>query len=67
MVVVLSGGGIVNDNHFRRVQVKILDLSMFVLHGACALSAVMVLYLHWDGGSARSYWWYALPLAATAR
>ena len=66
MLVAFSAGGLVNGARFRRLQVKILDLSLFVLPGACALSTVIVLYLHWNGASARSYWWHALPLAALA-
>lgn len=66
MLVVFSGGGIVTGNQLSRLQLKILDLSMFALPAACALSVVIVIYLHWRGGSAMSYWWYAMPLAATA-
>jgi hypothetical protein len=65
MLVAFSAGGLVNGGRFRRVQVKVLDLSLFVLPGTCALSAAIVLYLHWRGGSALSYWWHALPIAAT--
>ena len=65
MLVAFSAGGLVNGGRFRRIQVKILDLSLFVLPGTCALSAVIVLYLHWRGGSALSYGWHALPLVAT--
>lgn len=65
MLVAFSGGGLVSNGQIRRGQVKILDLSLFVLPGACALSAVIVLCLHWLSGSARSYWWYALPLVMT--
>jgi TRAP-type C4-dicarboxylate transport system permease small subunit len=62
MLVAFSGGGLVSNGRVRRAQVKTLDLSLFVLPGACALSAVIVLCLHGWGGSARSYCWYALPL-----
>ena len=66
MLVAFSAGGLVSGNQFRRAQVKVLDLSLFVLPGACGLSALIVLYLQWVGGSARSYGWYVLPLIATA-
>lgn len=65
MLVAFSAGGLVSGGRFHRAQVKVLDLSLFVLPGSCALSAVIVLYLHWRGGSALSYWWHALPVAAT--
>lgn len=64
MLVAFSAGGLVSGNQFRRVQMKVLDLSLLVLPGACGLSAVIVLCLHWLGGSALSYWWYAMPLIA---
>lgn len=67
MLVAFSGGGLVSNGQIRPAQVKVLDLSLFVLPGACALSAVIVLCLHGWGGSARSYWWYALPLVMTLR
>ena len=65
MLVAFSAGGIVSGGQFRRVQLKILDLLLFALPGAGALSAVMVLHLHGSGGSARCYGWYGLPLVAT--
>ncbi|MEO5829057.1 MAG: hypothetical protein ABIQ36_00655 [Rhodanobacter sp.] len=65
MLVAFSAGGLVSNGQVRRLQVKILDLSLLVLPGACALSALIVLCLHGWGGSARSYWWYALPLVMT--
>jgi len=66
MLVAFSAGGLVSGGQFRRIQVKILDLSLFVLPGACALSAMIVLYLHCRGSSALSYLWYALPLVTLA-
>lgn len=65
MLVAFSGGSLVNGNHFRPAQRKVLDLSLFVLPGTCALSAAMVLFLQWQGAGAKSYLWYALPLGTT--
>jgi hypothetical protein len=65
MLVAFSAGGLVNGGHFRRAQVRVLELSLFVLPGTCALSTVIVLFLHWQGAGAPSYAWYALPLGAT--
>ncbi|WP_426688145.1 hypothetical protein [Rhodanobacter ginsengiterrae] len=65
MLVAFSAGGLVSGNRFRPAQVKMLDLSMYALPGTCALSAVIVLCLHWVGGTASSYGWYVLPLIAT--
>jgi hypothetical protein len=66
MLVAFSAGGLVNGGNFRRAQTRLLDLSLFVLPGTCALSAVIVLFLHWHGATAKSYAWYALPLGAKA-
>lgn len=66
MVVAFSAGGVASESRLGKLQMKILDLSIFALPAACVLSAAMVLYLDWRGGSAMSYWWYAMPLAATA-
>ncbi|KRB37476.1 hypothetical protein ASD82_12605 [Rhodanobacter sp. Root179] len=59
-------GGLATGGQFRWVQMKIQDLSLFVLPGSCLPSAMIVLYLRWCGDSASSYGWYGLPLAATA-
>jgi hypothetical protein len=66
MLAVFSACGLGSGNQLRPAQMKVLNLSLFALPGSCALSAVIVLCLHWAGGSARSYGWYLLPLIATA-
>ncbi|MEO8998632.1 MAG: hypothetical protein ABI227_06665 [Rhodanobacter sp.] len=66
MVVVFSGAGIANGNNPGKLQLMLLNLSMYVLPAVCVLSAGMVLYLYKHGGSVLSYWWYALPLAVAA-
>jgi hypothetical protein len=65
MLVVFSGGGLVTGNKFSKIQMDILNLSMFVLPGACIVSVVVVWMLYWHGAGVSAYWWYALPLAAT--
>ncbi|OOG51111.1 hypothetical protein [Rhodanobacter sp. C01] len=65
MVVVFSATGIGNDDPLGKLQLNILNLSMYVLPALCAASAGIVVYLHRHGGSAASYWWYAMPLVAT--
>lgn len=65
MVVVFSAAGIGNSTQLDRFQLNVLNLSMYVLPATCAVSAGIVVYLHGHGGSAASYWWYAMPLAAT--
>jgi len=65
MVVVFSAGGIANGASLDKFQLGILNASMYVLPALCVLSALIVVYLQWHGGGAMSYWWYAMPLAAT--
>lgn len=66
MVVVFSAAGMSNTASLGRLPLVILNLSMYVLPALCVLSAGIVLYLYKHGGSAASYWWYALPLVALA-
>ncbi|GLQ52334.1 hypothetical protein ACFFJT_01345 [Dyella flava] len=65
MVVVFSAGGIANAAPLGKLHLGILNFSMYLLPALCVLSAVVVMYLQRHGGSVKSYWWYALPLAAT--
>ena len=65
MLVVFSAGGMANGIALGKLEVAILDLSMVLLPGLCLASAGYVVYLHAHGGSASSYRWYLLPVAAT--
>lgn len=65
MLVAFSGGGLANGQSLRPGQLKVLDLSIFALPGACGLSVLIVLCLQISGGGGWSYAWYALPLLAT--
>ena len=42
MVVVFSGAGIANGNNLGKLQLMLLNLSMYVLPAVCVLSAGMV-------------------------
>ncbi|WHZ10259.1 MAG: hypothetical protein OJF60_000698 [Burkholderiaceae bacterium] len=64
MLVIFSGASIANGGTLGGFQMRILNLSIFVLPGLCAVSAAVVIYLHLRGGSVASYWWYAMPLVA---
>ncbi|MEP6897848.1 MAG: hypothetical protein ABI870_04905 [Rhodanobacter sp.] len=66
MVVVFSAGGIANGARLGKFHSGMLTLSIYLLPALCLVSAGIVLYLHGHAGSAASYWWYAMPLAATA-
>lgn len=66
MLVAFSGGGLVSGRSFSKLQIGVLDLSIYLLPALCVLSACIVIYLHWHGGGAMSYAWYAMPLVATA-
>lgn len=65
MLVVFSAGGLANGLTLGRAQLAILNLSMFLIPGLCVANAGIAAYLHAHGGSVASYWWYAMPLAAT--
>ncbi|GLQ90248.1 hypothetical protein [Dyella flagellata] len=65
MLVVFSAGGLANGASLGKLQMGILNLSIYLLPALCVLSALIVLYLQWHGGSAMSYWWYTMPLVAT--
>jgi hypothetical protein len=65
MVVVFSAGGIANGASLGKLHLGILNFSMYFLPALCILSAIIVAYLHRHGGSVKSYWWYAMPLAGT--
>lgn len=64
MLVVFSASGIAHGAALDKLQMGLLNLSMYLLPALCVLSALIVVYLHWHGGSAMSYWWYTMPLAA---
>ncbi len=51
MVVAFSAGGIVNGHSLSRVQMFILDLSLYLLPILCVVSAGIVIYQYNIGGS----------------
>jgi hypothetical protein len=65
MLVIFSAGGIANAITLNKLQMGVLNASIYLLPALCALSAIIVLYLHRTGGSAMSYCWYAMPLVGT--
>jgi hypothetical protein len=65
MLVAFSGGGMASGRSLRPRQLRVLNLSIFVLPGACLCSALIVLGLQVCGGGAGAYAWHALPLVAT--
>ena len=66
MLVAFSGGGLASGRSLRPRQLRVLNLSIFVLPGACLCSALIVPGLQVAGGGAGAYAWHALPLVATA-
>ena len=66
MGVVFSAGGLGAGAPLGRFELRILNLSVYLLPALCVLSAGIVICLHLRGGSAASYGWYALPLVAVA-
>ena len=61
MLAVFAGGGLASGTSRSKSVLRVLDLSMYLLPALCVLSAGIVICLHWLGGSAASYAWYAMP------
>lgn len=62
MLVAFSAGGLVNGVRLGKVELRVLNLSIYLLPAMCVLSAGIVLGLHLLGGGVASYGWYVLPL-----
>lgn len=63
MLVAFSAGGLVNGARLGKVELRVLNLSIYLLPAMCVLSAGIVIGLHLLGGGVASYGWYVLPLA----
>lgn len=66
MLVAFSGGGIANDGSLRKIQIGVLDLSLYALPASCFIGSGIVIYYYATGGSAYAYWWYVLPILMAA-
>lgn len=66
MVVAFSAGDIFNNDSLNKLQMTILNMSLFVLPGICILSAGMVIYYYIVGGSSTVYWWNIVPVISAA-
>ncbi|MEO7129399.1 MAG: hypothetical protein ABI040_11160 [Rhodoferax sp.] len=66
MLVAVSGGGASDGAAPDKVQIGILNFSLYALPATCLVSAGIVLYLYLHGSGPSSYWWHGLPLVATA-
>ncbi len=55
--VAFSAGGVVNGGTLSRQQLRVFNLSIYLLPALCLLSAATVIYLHRHGGHAVSYGW----------
>lgn len=66
MLVGFSASSIVNSNSLSKLQMGVLNLSLYALPATCMLSAAMVIYYYCVGASARAYWWYLLPMLLAA-
>lgn len=62
MLAVFVGAGIANGKNLGAFDMGVLNASMFGLPGTCALSAGIVLLLHYRGSGPASYGWHALPV-----
>lgn len=66
MLVAFSAGGLGAGARLGKTELRILNLSIYLLPALCVLSAAIVVGLYLRGGSAASYGWYALPLVGAA-
>ena len=66
MLVVFSAASMANGGALSETQTGILNFSIYALPATCLVSVGIVFYLYQTGGGAASFWWYGLPLAATA-
>ena len=64
MLAAFAGGGIVNGRNLSELQIKILDISLYVLPCLCLISAGIVIYQYTHGGTNNSFWWYSMPIVA---
>lgn len=63
MLVAFSACGFGSGGQLGKADVRILNLSIYLLPAMCVLSAGIVIGLHLLGGGVASYGWYVLPLA----
>jgi hypothetical protein len=66
MFSIFAGAGIANGNELSKTQIRMLDISIFMLPAVCVFSAGVVLVLYKAGASASAYWWHVLPLLTAA-
>lgn len=65
MLVIVSASSLGAGPALGKLESATLNALIYVLPATSIVSAAIVLYLYWHGGSSTGYWWYALPLAAT--
>lgn len=66
MLVAFSGGGVANGAALSKLQLGVLDFSLYALPASCLVSAGIVFYLYMRDAGPGSYWWHGLPVVATA-
>ena len=66
MLVAVSAGGADAGAAPGKVQMGILNFSLYALPATCLVSAGIVLYLYLRGSGPSSYWWHGLPMVGTA-
>jgi hypothetical protein len=66
MLVAFSGGGFGSNGSISGFELGVLNLSLYLLPGLCALSALIVIALHLHSSGAAGYAWYLMPVAGAA-
>ena len=66
MLVAVSGGGASGGGAPGKMEMDILNFSLYALPASCLVSAGIVFYLYLHGSGPSSYWWHGFPMFATA-
>lgn len=62
MVVVFWACGLGNGRTFPAWQTRLLDLSMLLMPGSCAVVMMWLAWRYFSDLPALSWWWHALPV-----
>ena len=62
MLAAFAGGGMANGRHLSDLQMKVLNIAIYLLPFLCLISAGIVLYCYTKGGTPGVYWWYSMPI-----
>lgn len=62
MIAAFAGGSIANGSKVTRLEMKILNISIYLLPGLCIVTISFLIYYYKNDGTSLAYWWHALPV-----